>query len=316
MTEAFSGVIVFPAAHGRKEVQIRRFIDVTTESGIKQLTGTAEIRFPRNMNDFDKQKLNEAFKKGDNVSISLGYNGDEYEEFNGYILSVSIGVPVVIKCEDEMYNLKRKTVSISKKSCTLKELLTEIASGYTIECDDSPIGSVRYSNVLVSQVLDDLKQKMGFYSYFRGKKLICGRTSIDGGSYVSITIEKQASDTLKVKQIEDVYVKFESVQADGKTLKFDRGDKSATHIVLRQPNLTLVEIKKIVNTTYEKALQPGLDGDLTLFGIPRLTHGMIAILTSTIYPEKNGKYYIDSVKKTVTPDGGYRQVAKLGDKTT
>jgi len=63
-------------------------------------------------------------------------------------------------------------------------------------------------------------------------------------------------------------------------------------------------------------MKPGLDGEITLWGIPRLEHGMIADLYSNIYPEKNGAYYIDSVKKTVSPTGGYRQVAKLGNKTS
>lgn len=315
MTVAFSGVISFPAAHGRASIDIRRFIDVTMESGFRMLTGTAEIRFPRNMRSFDKKRVNEMFQKGDPVNIMLGYDGNEYEEFSGYVLQVSTGFPVVIKCEDEMYNLKRKTVSVSKRSSTLKELLNEIASGYQILCDDAQIGSVRYSDMLVSEILDDLKQKLGFNTYFRGKTLVCGRTSIDGGEHVKVVIEKQANDTLKEKSIEKVYVRVESLQKNGKMLKVDKGEKNSNGIIIKQPNLTEIEIKKIVNATYEKALAPGLDGELTLFGIPRLQHGMIADLESTLYPEKNGSYYIDSVKKTVSFTGGVRQVAKLGSKT-
>lgn len=315
MTLAFSGQIYFPAAHGRQAITIRRFIDVEIVSGRMQLTGTAMIRFPRNVRNFDRQKVNDLFRKGDPVTISLGYNGDEVEEFSGYVLQVSTGFPIELRCEDEMYNLKRKTVSISKRSCTLKELLSEIASGYKLLCDDTAIGSVRYSKELVSQILDDLKQKLGFYTYFRGKTLVCGRTSIDGGKRQQIIIEKQANDTLKEKSIEKVYVRMESLQKNGKMLKFDMGEKNSNNIVLKQPNLTLIEIKKIVQATYEQALKPGLDGELTLFGVPRLEHGMIVDLVSVLYPEKNGSYYVDSVKKTVTVDGGYRQVAKLGNKT-
>lgn len=316
MTVAFSGIISFMAAHGRADIDIRRFIDVTIESGFKMLTGTAEIRFPRNMRSFDKQRVNELFQKGDPVTVMLGYDGNEHEEFAGYVLQVSTGFPVTIKCEDEMYMLKRKTVSVSKRKCTLKQLLSEIAAGYTIECDDAEIGSVRYADMLVSEILDDIKQKLGFFSYFRGKTLVCGRTSIDGGERVKVLIEKQANDTLKEKSIEKVYVRVESLQKNGKMLKLDKGEKNSSGIIIKQPNLTEVEIKKIVNATYEKALAPGLDGELTLFGVPRLQHGMIADIESTLYPEKNGRYYIDSVKKTVSFAGGYRQVAKLGSKTT
>ena len=316
MTVAFSCLVRFPAAHGRQEISLRRIMSFDLETGFKMLTGIAEIKFPRNMRNFDKQKVNEIFQKGDSVIISAGYNGDEYEEFSGYILQVSTGFPIVIKCEDEMYNLKRITVSVSKRSCTLKELLSEIAPDYTVQCDDAPIGSVRYSNKLVSEVLDDLKSKMGFYTYFRGKTLVCGRTSIDGGKHVKINLDLQASETLKEKSIEKVYVKVESLQKNGKMLKYSKGEKNSNGIIIKQPNLTLVEIQRIAETTYTNAMKPGLDGEVTLWGIPRLEHGMIADLYSNLYPEKNGSYYIDSVKKKSSPTGGYRQVAKLGNKTS
>jgi len=316
MTVGFSCLAYFPAAHGRQEINVRRLISFEINSSFKTLTGTAEITFPRNMRNFDKQKVNELFQKGDPVVISAGYNGDEYEEFNGYVLQVSTGFPIVIRCEDEMYKLKRETVSVSKRSCTLKELLSEIAKGYTVTCDDAQLGSVRYSKMLVSEVLDDLKQKMGFYTYFRGKTLVCGRTSIDGGKHVKVLLERQAGETLKEKSIEKVYVRVESLQKNGKLLKVDKGEKNGNGIVIKQPNLTLVEIQRIVDSTYTNAMKPGLDGDLTLWGIPRLEHGMIADLVSNLYSEKNGSYYIDSVKKTASPDGGYRQVAKLGNKTS
>ena len=316
MTVACSCLVRFPAAHGRQEISLRRIMSFDLETGFKMLTGIAEIKFPRNMRNFDKQKVNEIFQKGDSVIISAGYNGDEYEEFSGYILQVSTGFPIVIKCEDEMYNLKRITVSVSKRSCTLKELLSEIAPDYTVQCDDAPIGSVRYSNKLVSEVLDDLKSKMGFYTYFRGKTLVCGRTSIDGGKHVKINLDLQASETLKEKSIEKVYVKVESLQKNGKMLKYSKGEKNSNGIIIKQPNLTLVEIQRIAETTYTNAMKPGLDGEVTLWGIPRLEHGMIADLYSNLYPEKNGSYYIDSVKKKSSPTGGYRQVAKLGNKTS
>lgn len=315
MTVAFSCLVRFPAAHGRKEISVRRLISFDTEAGFKMLTGIAEVKFPRNMRNFDKQKVNELFQKGDPVVISAGYNGNEYEEYNGYVLQVSTGWPIVIKCEDEMYNLKRKTVSVSKRKSTLKELLSEIAAGYKILCDDTSIGSLRYSHKLVSDILDDLKSKMGLYTYFRGKTLVCGRTSIDGGKHVRINLDMQASETLKEKSIEKVYVRVESLQRNGKMLKFSKGEKNSNGIIIKQPNLTLVEIQRIAETTYANAMKPGLDGELTLWGTPRLEHGMIADLFSNLYPEKNGSYYIDSVKKSASPTGGYRQVAKLGNKT-
>jgi len=314
MTVAFYGEIEFPATKVRGKLLIRRFSKVKIVSGFKQLTSTCDIVLPRKVKDFDRQKVNEVFQAGDPVIVRMGYDGNTPEEFAGYIFSVTTGVPVMIRCEDEMYKLKRETVSISKASCNLKQLLTAIAPGYAIQCDDAPIGSVRYSKKLISEILDDLQKKMGFYSYFRGKILVCGRTSIDGGQRVKIVIEKQALESLKERNVEKVYVRVESLQTNGKMLKGEKGEKKGNTITIKQPNLTKIEIERIVNGAYDKAIQPGLDGDLTLFGIPRLQHGMIADLTSVLYPEKNGAYYIDSVTKEADTKT-YRQVAKLGSRT-
>jgi len=315
MTYAFYGEIEFPAFRTRGKIIIRRFSKVKIETSWKKLTDTAMITLPRKVKDFDRYKVNDVFQAGDPVIIRLGYDGDLYDEFTGYIFKVTTGVPIEITLEDEMYQLKRNTVSISKASCTLKQLLNEIAPDYTVQCDDTAIGSVRYSNKLVSEILDDLKTKIGLYTYFRGKTLVCGRTSIDGGQHVKVTIEKQAQETLKERNIEQVYVRLESLQKNGKMLKGEKGEKKGNTITIKQPNLTKVEIQKIVDDTYTRATMPGLSGDLTLFGVPRIQHGMIADLSSILYPEKNGAYYIDSVTKEVDTKT-YRQVAKLGDQTS
>ena len=314
MTFAFYGEIEFPASRNRGKVIIRRFSKVKIETSWKKLTDTATIVLPRKVKDFDRYKVNDIFQAGDPVIIRLGY-GDLFDEFTGYIFKVTTGVPIEFTLEDEMYMLKRETVSVSKASCSLKELINEIAPGYTVQCDDSAIGSVRYSKKLVSEILDDLKSKMGLYTYFRGKTLVCGRTSIDGGQRVKVSLEKQAQETLKERNVEQVYVRLESLQKNGKMLKGDKGEKKGNTITIKQPNLTKVEIERVVNDAYDKATKPGLSGDLTLFGVPRVQHGMIVDLSSILYPEKDGAYYIDSVIKEVDTKT-YRQVAKLGDKTT
>ncbi|MEI8086997.1 MAG: hypothetical protein WCG93_12355 [Paludibacter sp.] len=316
MTYAIYGEIEFPASRTRGKVLVRRFSKVKIESSWKKLTDTAEVVLPRKVKDFDRFKINEVFQAGDPIIIRMGYDGELVTEFEGYIFKVTTGVPVVITCEDEMYMLKRETVSVSKASCNLKELLNAIAPGYTVLCDDTAIGSVRYANKLVSEILDDLKSKMGLNTYFRGKTLVCGRTSIDGGSRVKVTLERQASETMKERNVEQVYVKVESLQKNGKMLKADKGEKKGNSIVIKQPNLTKIEIERVVDDAYAKAMKPGLEGDLTLFGIPRVQHGMIVDLKSMLYAEKKVAYYVDSVTKTVEHGQGYRQVAKLGDKTS
>jgi hypothetical protein len=317
MTYAIYGEIEFPAIRNRGTVMIRRFSSVRIESNWKNLTDTATIVLPRRVKDFDYYVIGEVFQQGDPVIVRLGYDGELHTEFEGYLSRISAYVPIELTCENEMFKLKRKTVSISRASCSLKELLNEVAGSYEMECDAIPLGSVRYSNRLVSEIFDDLKEKMKIYTFFRGNRLISGRAS-NTGKRVNIIVEKQASDSLKDKAIEKVMVRVESLQyyrkGKKKKLVVEKGEKEGNTIVIKQPNLVQVEMEKIANDIYAKAKQPGLDGELTLFGIPRVEHGDVADIKSVLYDERNGAYFIDSVVKSVAVGQGYRQAARLGDK--
>lgn len=314
MTYAICGEIEFPAIRGRQKILIRRFSSVNIQSSWQNLTSTADIVLPRKVRDFEDKKIKDLFAPGDPVIIRLGYDDIVNTEFEGYVLKPSNGAPLTITCEDEMYNLKRKTISFSNAACSLKELLKIIAPGYKIECEDTPIGSVRYSEQSVSQIFDDLKNKIGLYTYFRGKTLICGRTIKETGNKVKVIIEKQAADNLKERNIEDVWVKVESLQKKGKPVKFEMGEKKGNIITLKQPYLTKIEVERIAKNAYKKAKEPGLDGGLTLFANPRVEHGDIIELQSLMYPEKDGSYYVDAVAIAIQEGQGYRQEVKLGSK--
>ncbi|MBS2099191.1 hypothetical protein [Carboxylicivirga linearis] len=315
-TYAQYGEIVFPANEGRQGFRIRRFSECTIESSWQSLTDTAEIITPRKVKDFNRMKVSEWFREGDPVEIWLGYDGNLELEFSGYVSKVPAGIPLVISCEDEMYKLKRQTVSVSKQNCTLKELLTAIAPGYIVVCDDSQLlGNVRFSNMASSQILDELK-KQGIHSWFEGKELHAFSKSKNELDPVDIQLERTASESLKQKAIEDTMVIISLIRKKGKKLKVEYGDKGAGKRLTKELSgieISEDEMRREAKKIYDEAKQPGLDGDVTLFGVPRVQHGMKMNLNSVLYPEKDGIYYIDAVTKTYLP-GEYRQACKLGDK--
>jgi hypothetical protein len=315
-TYAMYGEVYFAANNGRPAIMTRRINDIKIESSWRSLTDTADITLPRNVRDYDRQKISEVFHEGDPVEIWLGYNGSLTLEFSGYISKVPAGVPLIIRCEDEMYKLKRTLVSVSIKNCTLKSLLQKIAPGYTITCDETKLlGSVRYSKWSASNILDDLK-KAGIHCWFEGKILHAFSTSKSDLAPVSVLLEKTAGESLKQKTVEDTLVTISLLQKIGKKIKVEYGEKSAGVKINRQLSGVVMSKTEMLNEAkkiYAQAKTPGLDGDVTLFGVPHVQHGMKLKMRSTIYPEKDGTYYIDAVTKTFN-NQGYRQVCKLADK--
>ncbi|MBN1987828.1 MAG: hypothetical protein JW783_00340 [Bacteroidales bacterium] len=316
MTFAICGELVFPAHNGRPAFRIRRFSEVKIESSWQSLTDTADIVLPRKVKDFDRMKVSEWFREGDPIEIYAGYNGNLSLEFSGYVKQVPAGIPLTITCEDEMYQLKRRAVSVSLEGCSLKELLQHVAPGYSIVCDDTSLGAVRFPKMSSAMILEELA-KSGIRCWFVGKTLYAFSVSrSDWVDPVKVLLEKTAGESLKQKAVENTLVIVRLLRKIGKKLTVEYGDKGAGKIITRELSgveRTIDDLEREAKRLYERSKIPGLDGDVTLFGLPSLAHGMKIALRSSIYPEKNGTYRVDAITKTIN-SGGYRQKCKLGDK--
>ncbi|MDU1892758.1 MAG: hypothetical protein E6767_18920 [Dysgonomonas sp.] len=309
--------ILFHESRDRQGFGIRRVSEIHTEKSWKEFTGTAEIILPRNVRDFRKIETDKLFEIGDPVTIKFGYGAGEMPtEFEGYISDVADGVPYRLKCEDEMFKLKRGSISVSKKGINLKQLLETIAPGYEVVCPDVPLGTVRYTDVAPVAILENLKKELGIYSYFVGKVL----HAVDGNSQetglIKVLLERNAvSENLnqKSKAEEKIVVKFKSLQRNGKYITYEEGDKFGAVQVRNWPYLTMDEIKVRAKRIIDLQKTKGFDGTITLFGIPRAEQGMKVDLKSLFYKNMEGTYYIDKVVKDFSKDG-IRQIITLGNK--
>lgn len=312
--------IIFPAFRGRRELNVYAVNSVKVESSWKILTDTAEIVIPRKVRDFRNNRITELFRDGDPVEIRLGYNGELYTEFTGYITKVSAGIPVTIRCEDEMYMLKRRTVSVSLKGARLETLLQEIAPGYRVDCYDGvELGTVRYSNVTAAQVLENVAKKTGMRAYFDGKVLRCGKVYTDQSDEppVNVYLERNAvSEELNRRDSGELklQVKAISILKGGKKLEVKVGDAGGTVKQLSYVGITVkTELEKMARTDYERLKKKGFEGKVVLFGLPRVVHGQKMVLKSELCPEMNGTYYVDKVTKEFSDSATYRQTIELGD---
>jgi hypothetical protein len=322
MTFTMAAHIIFSANDRRGAIELRQVSEVSIERSWKEFTGRAEITMPRNiriLNNMTNVKYADIFKNGDAVEIRIGY-GDAVlpVEFTGYITEVSEGVPVVIRCEDEMYKLKRGNVSITASSITLKNLLTQAAKGYTIDCPDMNLGAVRFSNVAPIAVLEQIQKDAGLYSYFDGKTLKCGVIYGDQSDVapVRIHLEKNAvSENLNKKTgIELFLVELTSVLAKGKKNVAKAGKEGGEVFKKKYAySVPMADLQKEADRLLKQKQTPGFDGSLTLFGIPRVQHGMKLHIQTELFTNMQGTYYVEkTVKKFGT--GGYRQEVTLGDR--
>lgn len=309
--------IIFPESRGRAGFGIKRVSSIHTEKSWQEFTGIAEIVIPRNVRDFNKIEADKLFELGDPVIIKFGYGAGEIPtEFEGYVSDVADGVPYRLKCEDEMFKLKRGSVTVSKKGITLKQLLETIAPGYSVECPDIPLGTVRYTNVAPIAILENLKKELGIYTYFIDKVLHAVDGNSQNGETIKVLLEKNAvSENLnkKSKAEEKVLVKFKSLQRNGKYITHEEGDKNGTVQVRNWPYLTKAEIEARAKRIIELQKTKGFDGTITLFGIPRAYLGAKTELKSLFYKNMDGLFYIDKIVKDFSKEG-IRQQLTIGNK--
>jgi hypothetical protein len=326
MTLAMTCTIAFSKNNRREAIILTRVTEITIESSWKLLTATAEIVLPRKVKFFDKNNVRDTFRNGDFVTIAFGYDGKNVEEFRGYITEVSADIPIKIKLQDEMWRLKQLPVNFSAPNISLKDLLTKIAPGYKIDAlEGVNIGSVRYPKTTIAAVLEKLQQdpwKLNtYFKTINGQNvLVCGKYYADDSNVEKVNFDLERNcvgNSLNYVRADDlkILIKGVSTLTNGTKIEAEFGDKDGQLRQLAHYNKTKKELEVLVKMDYQKSKQDKFDGSFTAFGIPSVKHGQKANLTSTLYKDRNGTYYVEGVTKTFGT-GGIRQVIKLDQKTT
>ena len=314
--------VVFKATESHPEFYIRRISEVEIESSWKMICSTAQVVLPRNIKDFNQNKVKDWFKRGDKVEIYLCYGLDEdlILEFSGYITQVSADYPITIKLEDEMWRLKQIPVSFVSKDVKLKEFIQKFVTDYPIDVDsDVSLGAVRFSKVTLGEVLKKLQDDFSLYSFIRNGKLTIAKPYSDVSEKIPVFyLERNCvSNDLNYVSKEERTVKViaESVQNFAKTkkkLKFELGDPDPKTTINKTLSVTtLNDLQAEVRRIYDLYKKEGFDGSFTTFGTPSVQHGQKVKITSSLYNDREGIYYIDSIKKKFSRDG-YRQEIELG----
>ncbi|MDI5894400.1 hypothetical protein [Flavobacterium algoritolerans] len=311
--------------------QSKKFFDAASSIEIektwRKFTNTAVLQLPKGVyyqvgnTMFPMKSIKSLFKTGDLIKIELGYNRELKTEFEGYIARIQPTIPVEFHCENEMYALKRKEVTVSIQNATVRQILQAAAPGYEIECADELYGDFSLYNTTPVKVFDELRKKAGLYTFFRGKRLICGLPYSDdklptvipqfefGRNIIDNSLEYIAPEDCKVK------VYGTSIQNDGSVISFDIGDEGGDiERVKYEFQISKEELEKTCKKKYDNVkTKGGYAGTVTSFGFPVVEHGQtIRVFDPGIYEKRDSMHYVDQVKISVSVSGGYRRVSTVG----
>ena len=302
--------------------------DCNIVEDVSTLTDTCEIQLPKKIKWQEAVAKNgkPPIKRGDKITIKLGYDGDLQTRFTGFIRSVDAKVPITIKCEDGMFVLKSHKVKPKAfKNASLHEIMSYLLEGTSIQFQlmdkNIKVGNWRLTKTHASEELQELKEKMMLSSYFR---------RINGESILYIGLAYPLDNRKKVKFMhgkniidenfeyrdkEDIRVRCEaqSFNAKNKKVTYEYGDKDGDVIKIRMDGLTENELKKYAIEAVERYKQSGFKGSFVTFGQPEVSKcDMVEIHAS----DGNSGVYL--VKKLEIEFGtnGYRQKIELGQPLT
>ena len=282
------------------------------------LTITCKLILPRKVKW--KGETSNPIKRGDKISVWLGYDDNLQLAFTGYVLRKGFKAPIEIFCEDEMFMLKQTPcVKKSYKNVDIHTLLKEQGLPYDIKVlGEQNIGQYRVNFENVAELLAHLKEN-NIRTFFRledGKPVLyCGvlfdhgnemrQGFATGGNIISdSSLDEQRAEDVKIK------LRVVSLQPDNKKkIKVEIGDPDGEKRTLHCYGKTEAEAKAWGEQELERLKRDGLTGSFQTFGHVLLD--VLDVIGIKIDGERKGKYQVH--KNTITyGSSGFRQDITLG----
>lgn len=294
--------------------------DIEIKSTWKEFTDVATITIPKRITKKGQAITNgdnAIFKRGDKVEIKLGYYPNLVTVFTGYVNTVEIATPIKIEVHDAMFLLKQKSHTKSWKMVSLTELLSAVVSGVPVNSVSANLGSFRITNVTAVQILDELKSTYLLDCFVQNGTLYVGRQYIaEIQKTHEIIVERDVIDDNMVWTNEaDTKIKLKaiSMKPDNTKIEIEVGDTDGETRTAHYYNLSESDLKAIAEKELPKFKFTGFRGGFTTFGEPLIQHGDVIYYKSLKLPERNGKYFVDTVE-TSFGQSGFRQKIELGRK--
>ena len=278
-----------------------------------------------------RARLENQITTGMKVTVELGYDGQYFPEFEGYVAEIMPTLPFTLRLEDAAYQLKRQTVTKSWKSVSLKDVLRYLYDGpVSISVPDVTLAPFRLDRVSKYKALEKIKEEFGLTIYFRGATLFAGLAYTDKqakdvvlyritGDWRQQLAPNVVDSDLTYKRRDDVRlgVRAVSILRNNKRVEAKVGDEDGDQITMHFYNVTSeASLKKLATEKLNLLKFEGYRGSLTTFGIPGVEHGMAAQLRDELYPEREMEVFVDEVKTSVSKSNGFRRVLQLGRKAS
>ena len=259
-------------------------------------------------------------RKGDPVSVRLGYGGDNREVFRGFVRRVNLGGLLEVECEGYSYPLRDKYVTRSYRRTTARQMLRDLVAGTGIRLsdriDDIPLENVTLQNVNGLKVLEWFQKECCCRVFFDFDTLYVGVSQYAlQKPEVRLRPGWNTVEDREMKQDtgDDVVINIVSKDSAGRVSRRSPAGRAAAADVKEvkvRAGLPEDFLRRALAEMQADEDAQGYEGSLTLFLQPHVEKGCVAVVDDRRFPERSGRYFVQEVKGTFGPGGG-RQEIKL-----
>jgi hypothetical protein len=321
--------------------------DVKITKSVYQYADRAVIKMPISARIKQDGILSESvetakqFNEGDKVFIQLGYNGSLTTEFEGFVSRVNFTQPLEVECEGYSYQLRQQNYNRTFINTDLKQILQFLIAGTDITLDKA-IPSFKLDKLILqhtsgTEALELIKRisQDTIRFFFIGKTLYAGlqwlQIQPDVQYRLGWNVIKDGQLKLRDAKNQNITVEVYWEEKDGtrKLLQANNGTVSnptkkvvntegisGGKVVMRPKGITdQATLKTIADAKLSSLSYTGYEGKITTFLVPYCGIAYGAIITDKKYPERSGKYLVESVETTYGMSGARRSVG-IGIKLT
>ncbi|WP_419487027.1 hypothetical protein [Chryseobacterium bernardetii] len=288
------------------------------EKSVKNLSDTATIILPEaHMNKV--LRVQDSIKRGDQVTIKLGYDRDLVTEFEGFVKEIITNdSSLKIKCEDALFLFRKGVPNKQFKSVTVLQLaqylVKNVDPSYKIVCDYN-IAYDKYTifKAEAIDVLAKIQEETGADIFFdtKNKELHIHPAYTRKGGEANYSMQHNIeTSSMEYKSADDrkIEITVESVGLDGKTISTTVGHAGGEKITKKVGRMSKNAIKIIADTEYKNRMAPGYEGSFDAWLIPYVEPSYTIGYYDADYPSRDGRYYVESVTVKFSESGGIRSI--------
>lgn len=298
--------------------KVNSLISCEVRKSAGTLADTATITLP-GMAYNKTLEIESKIKRGDVVSVSLGYNEKLNKEIQGYVSSISTNDLITIEVEDGMFDFRKDVANKQYANLTVADVIADVnkqIGGYTLVVGEG-VSDIRYDKFTIQdatayEVLDKLRQETSLHIFIKEKELHvhlkstykAGDVTFDFGTNVEESNLKYVTEEDKKVEVEVI-----GINRKNEKTKVKVGESGGDKITVHRYNVSDEKaLKTIGEEEMKKYRFTGYEGEITTWLLPYCTYSYSAKIADEDYPQRDGSYYVEAVTVNFDESGGKRKV--------